>query len=90
MVATEPKTGEILAMVGSKVYFDDEIDGQVNVTIRPRQPGSSFKPIVYATSFLEGYTPETILYDVNLLMLCRLYHGESWDSKSADRPDHER
>lgn len=64
LVAIDPKTGEILAMVGSKNYFDDSIDGQVNVTTRPRQPGSSMKPMVYAALFEKGYTPDTILYDV--------------------------
>jgi len=64
LVSIDPKTGQILAMVGSRDYFDDEIDGQVNVAIRPRQPGSSMKPIVYAALFEKGYTPDTILYDV--------------------------
>ena len=64
LVAIDPKTGQILAMVGSRDYFDDSIDGQVNVATRPRQPGSSMKPIVYAALFEKGYTPDTILYDV--------------------------
>lgn len=64
LVAIDPKTGQILAMVGSRDYFDDSIDGQVNVALRPRQPGSSMKPIVYASLFEKGYTPDTILYDV--------------------------
>lgn len=64
LVAIDPKTGQILSMVGSKDYFDEEIDGQVNVTTRLRQPGSSFKPIVYAKSFEMGYTPNTVLWDV--------------------------
>ncbi len=64
LVALDPQTGQILAMVGSADYFNEEIDGQVNVALRPRQPGSSFKPIVYAASFINGYTPDTILYDV--------------------------
>ena len=64
LVAIDPKTGQILAMVGSKDYFDKTIDGQVNVAIRDRQPGSSFKPYVYLTAFIEGYLPETILFDV--------------------------
>ncbi|MDD5567444.1 MAG: transglycosylase domain-containing protein, partial [Patescibacteria group bacterium] len=59
LVALDPKTGEILSMVGSVDYFDTENDGNVNVTIRNRQPGSSFKPVVYATAFAKGYTPET-------------------------------
>ncbi len=64
MVALDPKTGQILSMVGSKDFFDENIDGQVNVTLRPLQPGSSFKPIVYAAGFIKGYTPETTLWDV--------------------------
>ncbi|MEI6529266.1 MAG: PBP1A family penicillin-binding protein [Candidatus Falkowbacteria bacterium] len=64
LVSIDPKTGQILAMVGSRDYFDDSIDGQVNVATRPRQPGSSMKPIVYAALFEKGYTPDTILYDV--------------------------
>ncbi len=64
MVAIDPKSGEILAMVGSRDYFDTRIDGQVNVALRPRQPGSSFKPIVYGNAFERGYQPETILFDV--------------------------
>ncbi len=64
LVAIDPKTGQLLSMVGSKDYFDTTVDGQVNVTIRERQPGSSFKPYVYLTAFIKGYTPETIMYDV--------------------------
>lgn len=65
LVAIDPQTGQILSMVGSADYFDDDIDGQVNVTTRPLQPGSSFKPIIYAAGFEAGYTPNTILWDVN-------------------------
>jgi penicillin-binding protein 1C len=64
LVAMDPKTGQILSMVGSKDYFDTAIDGNVNVAIRDRQPGSSFKPYVYLTAFTKGYLPETMLYDV--------------------------
>lgn len=64
LVAIDPTTGHILSMVGSKDYFDKEIDGAFNVATSPRQPGSSFKPFVYATAFAEGYTPETVLFDV--------------------------
>jgi membrane carboxypeptidase/penicillin-binding protein len=60
----DPKTGQILVMVGSADYFNDEIDGQVNVTMRPLQPGSSFKPYVYATAFKQGMAPGTMLVDV--------------------------
>jgi 1A family penicillin-binding protein len=64
LISIDPKTGEILAMVGSKDYFDKSIDGQVNVAISPRQPGSSFKPFAYAEAFEKGYQPENMLYDI--------------------------
>lgn len=64
LVAIDPKTGQILAMVGSRDFFDKTVDGQVNVALSDRQPGSSFKPYVYLTAFEKGYTPETYLYDV--------------------------
>ncbi len=65
LVSLDPKSGQVLAMVGSQDFFNAEIDGQVNVTLRPRQPGSSFKPIVYAAAFARGYLPETKIWDVN-------------------------
>jgi len=58
-----PQKGEILAMVGSKDYFDFKNDGNVNVTLRPRQPGSAIKPVNYAVALSKGYTPATILSD---------------------------
>ena len=64
LVAIDPKTGQILAMVGSRNYFDTQIDGNFNVTTARRQPGSSFKPYVYVTAFEKGFTPETMLMDV--------------------------
>jgi len=64
LVSINPKTGEILAMLGSIDYFNRDIDGQVNVAIAPRQPGSAFKPFTYVTAFMQGYTPATMLMDV--------------------------
>jgi len=64
MVATDPKTGQILAMVGSRDYFDMTREGNFNVALAHRQPGSSFKPFVYATAFSQGYTPDTVLFDL--------------------------
>lgn len=64
LVSVDPKTGHILAMVGSPDYWNDESDGQVNVTLRKLQPGSSIKPMVYATAFERGFTPNTVLWDV--------------------------
>lgn len=62
-VILDPKTGEILAMVGSH-NWDDPVNGKINMAITPRQPGSSFKPIVYGTAFEEHIlTPATILHD---------------------------
>ncbi len=64
MVSINPDNGQILAYVGGKDYFNVENDGQVDVLTSRRQPGSSFKPFVYATAFQEGYTPATVLFDV--------------------------
>ncbi len=64
LVAIDPTTGQILAMVGSRNYFDKTIDGAYNVATAQRQPGSSFKPFVYATAFEKGYTPDTVVFDV--------------------------
>lgn len=66
LVALDPKTGDILAMVGSIDYFKEEIDGNVNVAIRHRSPGSSIKPVVYAAAWERGFTPETILVDAEI------------------------
>jgi penicillin-binding protein 1C len=64
LVAIDPKTGQILTMVGSRDYFDKNIDGNFNVATAVRQPGSSFKPFIYATAFNKGFTPDTVLFDV--------------------------
>jgi len=64
LVAIDPKTGQILTMIGSRDYFDKDIDGNFNVATARRQPGSAFKPFVYATAFAKGFTPNTPLYDV--------------------------
>lgn len=64
-LVTKPNTGEILAMVGSKDYFNTEEDGQVNVTIRQRQPGSSIKPLNYAIGLeLKNFTAGTMWLDI--------------------------
>jgi penicillin-binding protein 1C len=64
VLITKPQTGEILAMVGSRDYFDMTNDGNVNVVLRPRQPGSSIKPINYAIAIEHRLiTPSTVLAD---------------------------
>lgn len=64
MVANDPRTGEILVMVGSRDYFDEDIDGNFNIAVAERQPGSAFKPFVYAAAFEQGFTPETVVFDL--------------------------
>lgn len=90
LVAIDPRNGEILTMVGSRDYFDQEIDGAFNVTLAKRQPGSTIKPFVYAKAFTKGYTPETVLFDLktqfstncapnNLTMENGCYSPENYD-----------
>ena len=64
MSAIDPRTGEILAMVGSIDYFNMEKEGNVNVAIAKRSPGSSFKPVVYATGFKDKWSPASTLFDL--------------------------
>ena len=77
LIAEDPKTGQILAMVGSKDYFADsepvgcisgktcKFEGNFNIITQAlRQPGSSFKPFAYMAAFIKGFTPDTILFDV--------------------------
>jgi len=64
LVALDPATGHILAMVGSADFNNAEIGGQVNVALRCRQPGSSIKPLTYVASFERGWTPATLVWDV--------------------------
>ncbi len=92
LVAVDPKTGQILVMVGSRDYFDVEVDGSVNIATAKRQPGSAFKPFVYATAFKKGLTPETVLFDLptQFSTACPVhstesaspcYYPENYDSK---------
>ena len=64
LVTVNPKNGDLLVMVGSRDYFSKDIEGNFNITLASRQPGSSIKPFVYATAFSKGYLPNTILFDV--------------------------
>jgi membrane peptidoglycan carboxypeptidase len=83
IVATNPKTGEILAMVGSMDYFNSDIDGQVNVTVAQRQPGSSNKPLVYLSSFARDYLPSTQVKDEPISLVDDL--GQAWKPLNFDK-----
>lgn len=67
LVAVDPRTGEILALVGSKNYFDTENDGNFNAALGLRQPGSSIKPLNYVTAFKQGFPTSLTLMDVPTL-----------------------
>lgn len=64
LVAVDPNTGQIITMVGSREYDNEEIQGSFNAATAARQPGSSFKPFVYATAFDKGYTDNTVVFDL--------------------------
>ena len=64
LVAIDPPTGQILAMVGSRNFFDTKIDGQFNSALALRQPGSTMKPFIYALALMKGYTRDTVVFDV--------------------------
>jgi len=83
-LVTEPKTGAILAMVGSVDYFDFDHDGQVNVTIRPRQPGSSIKPLTYALALEAGQKPSSYIDDAPITFTAEgapPYSPKNYDGK---------
>ncbi|PJF43608.1 MAG: penicillin-binding protein [Phototrophicales bacterium] len=75
LVAIDPFTGEILAMLGSPDYFDESIDGNVNAALAPRQPGSTLKPFAYAAAFdptmSSPWTPATMILDVKTPFVTR-------------------
>ena len=65
LVAIKPSSGEILAMVGSADFYNENISGEVNMAVSAtRQPGSSIKPITYVAAFEKGWTPATLIWDV--------------------------
>ncbi|HSJ59568.1 MAG TPA: PBP1A family penicillin-binding protein [Anaerolineae bacterium] len=86
VVVLRPGTGEILAMLGSADFNDASIDGQVNVALRPRQPGSSIKPVTYVTAFEKGWTPATLIWDVRTEFHDAL--GRPYVPKNYDDQEH--
>jgi penicillin-binding protein 1C len=84
VVVLDPSTGEVLAMVGSKDYFDLDSDGNVNVTVMPRSPGSSIKIVNYSYALSNGYTPASILSDTPVTFSVpgqKPYSPKNYDSK---------
>ncbi|MBI3734432.1 MAG: PBP1A family penicillin-binding protein [Chloroflexi bacterium] len=86
LVALNPTTGEIVAMVGSPDYFDASIDGAVNVALAKRQPGSAIKPITYAAAFSRDYTAATVLSDVPTAFLTK--EQQPYEPQNYDRAWH--
>ena len=80
-VVIDPRTAEILVMMGSLDYWDEEIDGEVNNALAPNQPGSSFKPFTYLTAFAQGYSPADLVMDVRTTFLDPLYTPENYDRR---------
>ncbi len=79
LVTIETKTGHIKALVGSADYWNEDIDGNVNIILKKRLPGSSFKPIAYAAAFLTGkLSPGRVLFDV------QTNFGNGWTPKNFD------
>jgi len=83
IVVMNPKTGEILAMVGSMDYWNVDIDGQVNVALSERQPGSTIKPLVYLSAFTKGWVPSTTIMDEKLSIKDEL--GRTWTPENFDK-----
>jgi 1A family penicillin-binding protein len=86
IVVMNPKTGEVLAMVGSMDYWDAEIEGQVNVALSERQPGSTIKPLVYLSAFTKGWTPGTYIMDEKISIQDEL--GRTWTPENYDKRFH--
>ncbi|MBK5215223.1 MAG: transglycosylase domain-containing protein [Candidatus Pacebacteria bacterium] len=87
VVVVDPKTGQILSMVGSRDYFDLTVDGNFNVATAARQPGSSFKPIIYSLAFEKGYTEKTTLFDVKTEFNSSCNPSASSTSQTCYSPD---
>ena len=90
LVVLDPRTGEILALVGSSDYFNTSIDGAVNMAISPRQPGSAFKPLIYAAAFdprsSSPWTAATPILDVQTVFTT--HDGKSYIPQDYDTLEH--
>jgi membrane peptidoglycan carboxypeptidase len=87
LVAIDPQTGEILAMVGGRSFFDDPVAGQVNNATALNQPGSAMKPITYLAAFQKGWNPATVVADepIQLDNGGRKYTLQNFDGKYAGK-----
>ncbi len=90
LVALDPSSGEIRAMVGSPDYFDDQHGGAINMALAPRQPGSALKPLIYAAGFdparPQPWTPATLMFDVRTTFVTR--NGEAYTPANYDGLEH--
>lgn len=82
IVIIEPPTGQILAMVGSRDYWREDIDGSVNNALALNSPGSTLKPFTYATAFMQGWSPEWPIVDTGIT-----YRSEGEPPFSPRNPD---
>lgn len=88
MVAVDPKNGDVLSLVGSADYYNNNIDGQFDIVTKgKRQPGSSFKPFVYAQGFAKGYEPSTVLFDARTVFNPSCSPDLNTYSSNDDRKD---
>ena len=91
VIVLDPQNGDILAMAGSPDYEDMDHAGQINMAVSPRQPGSAIKPLIYAAAFEKGWTPSTLIWDVETdfsptgreedRMYSPPYHPTNYDGK---------
>lgn len=86
VLIVDNETGEIRAMVGSSDFYDKNIDGEVNVVLRKRQPGSTFKPITYIAAFQKGWTPATTITDLPVKFVTE--EGTPYTPKNFDDDYH--
>lgn len=82
VVVMKPSTSEVLAMVGSLDYFRDDIDGQINMALAPRQPGSTFKPLTVAAAMKHGWHAGDVLWDVPIAL--KIGNGETMTPVNYD------